>query len=69
MHAQSVYVTDMLFVQVANGFSEEQYKVIYKRPSDLAVKSDVPVCCNVLVCDMPDEGVLSSSHAAHADGG
>ena len=67
LHAQDVYVTDMLYMQVANGFSEEQYKVIYKRPSDLAVKSDVPVCCNVLVCDMPDEGVLCSAHAAHAN--
>jgi hypothetical protein len=58
-------VTDMLYMQVANGFAEEQYKVIYKRPSDLAVKSDVPVCCNVLVCDMPDEGVYSAPHTLH----
>ena len=44
-------------MQVANGCSEEQYKVIYKRPSDLSLKADVPVCCNVLICDIFDEGV------------
>ena len=43
-------------VQVANGFSEAQYTVIYKRPSDLSIKADVPVCCNILICDMMDEG-------------
>ena len=43
-------------MQVANGFSEEQCKVIYKRPSDLSIKADVPVCCNILICDMMDEG-------------
>lgn len=44
-------------MQVANGFPEDMYKVIYKRPSDLSLKADVPVCCNILVCDMFDEGV------------
>ena len=48
-------------VQVANGFSEEVYKVIYKRPSDLSLKADVPVCCNILICDMFDEGAPASS--------
>lgn len=43
-------------MQVANKFSEELYNVIYKRPSDLALKADVPVCCNILICDMFDEG-------------
>ena len=43
-------------MQVANGFSEAQYTVIYKRPSDLSIKADVPVCCNILICDMMDEG-------------
>ncbi len=42
--------------QVANKFSEELYSVIYKRPSDLSLKADVPVCCNILICDMFDEG-------------
>jgi hypothetical protein len=58
----------MLHAQGTNGFPEEQYKVIYKRPSDLAIKSDVPVCCNILVCDMPDEGDVCSSRCTHSRG-
>eukprot|EP00884_Botryococcus_braunii_P006992 jgi/Botrbrau1/16294/Bobra.0066s0063.1 len=44
----------------ANGFPLERYKVLYKRPTDLALGTDVPVCCNILLCDMIDEGLLSS---------
>lgn len=36
---------------------EERAIVVYKRPSDLALLRDVPICCNLLVCDMFDEGV------------
>jgi len=32
------------------------YDVIYKRPTDLALVKDVSICCNLLVCDMFDEG-------------
>lgn len=39
-----------------NGFDQEAYKVIYKRPSDLRIIEDVPVCANVLVADILDEG-------------
>ena len=51
-------------MQVANKFPEELYKVIYKRPSDLSLKADVPVCCNILICDMFDEGMRLSQHRA-----
>jgi len=37
-------------------FTEEQFKVMYKRPTDLRLKDDVPVCCNVLVANVLDEG-------------
>ena len=42
--------------QVANNFSEDRFSVIYKRPTDLALLKDVPICCNILICDMFDEG-------------
>ncbi len=48
----------------SNGFTDEQYKVIYKRPTDLALKTDVPVCCNILLCDMMDEGAPGDSSIA-----
>jgi len=53
---QKLHLMDSMTVQVANEFSEELYKVIYKRPSDLSLKADVPVCCNILICDTFDEG-------------
>lgn len=39
-----------------NGVPPEKYKVVYKRPTDLVLAEDVPVCCNLLVCDMLDDG-------------
>ena len=39
-----------------NGFEEDRFKVIYKRPTDLKLQSDVPILCNLLVCDILDEG-------------
>ena len=56
---------DRMTVQVANGFSEEVYKVIYKRPSDLSLKADVPVCCNILICDTLDEGAEMPSNITY----
>lgn len=40
--------------------SEESYRVIYKRPTDLKVKEDVEVCCNLLITNIFDKGLLSS---------
>lgn len=40
----------------ASGYALEQYLVLYKRPSDLHLHQDVPICCNMLICDMFDEG-------------
>ena len=41
---------------VSNGFTEEQYKVVYKRPTDLTRAADVPICCNLLLANIFDEG-------------
>jgi protein arginine N-methyltransferase 7 len=41
---------------VANGVPEERYAVVYKRPTDLALLRDVPICANLLITDMFDEG-------------
>lgn len=30
--------------------------MVYKRPTDLKIKEDVPVCCNVLIANIFDEG-------------
>jgi protein arginine N-methyltransferase 7 len=43
-----------------NGFSDDQVKVVYKRPTDLAVLRDVPISCNLCVNDMLDDGLLAS---------
>ena len=37
-------------------FEEERYKVMYKRPTDLALIADVPVCCNLIIANILDEG-------------
>lgn len=53
----------------ANGFHADAYKVIYKRPTDLALQHDVPNFCNLLLCDILDEGkhgLLVYQHAAAA---
>lgn len=39
-----------------NGFAEDRFKVVYKRPTDLSLKQDVPILCNLLLCDVLDEG-------------
>ena len=43
-------------ILVKNQVDDARYDVIYKRPTDLALKSDVKICCNLLICDMFDEG-------------
>ena len=42
-----------------NGFDQARFKVIYKRPTDLCLQKDVPILCNLLLCDMLDEGKLA----------
>lgn len=37
-------------------FTEEQFKVLYKRPTDLKLKEDLSVCCNLLIANILDEG-------------
>lgn len=37
-------------------FTEERCNVVYKRPTDLRLGADVPVCCNLLVANILDEG-------------
>lgn len=44
----------------ANGFDDSQCTVLYKRPTDLVLHQDVRICCNLLVCDMFEEGMPSS---------
>ena len=41
---------------MANNAPAECYKVVYKRATDLALGKDVPICCNIILCDMLDEG-------------
>ena len=45
-----------------NGFNEEKYRVVYKRPTDLIIGKDVPICCNLLLCDILDEGDRAISY-------
>ena len=37
-------------------FHEDKFSVVYKRPTDLTLLSDVPVCCNLLIANIFDEG-------------
>lgn len=37
-----------------------QVKVVYKRPSDLAIMRDVPIYCNLCITDILDDGLLTS---------
>ena len=37
-------------------FGEAVCKTVYKRPTDLTLKGDVPICCNLLVANVLDEG-------------
>lgn len=41
-------------------FDDSKFKVVYKRPTDLLIKEDVPVCCNLVLANMFDEGFLTS---------
>ena len=43
-----------------NGFGDDQVKVVYKRPTDLAMLRDVPVSCNVCVNDVLEDGLLAA---------
>lgn len=43
-----------------NGFSDDQVKVVYKRPTDLAMLRDVPISCNLCVNEVIDDGLLAS---------
>ena len=45
---------------LSNGYSDDQVKVVYKRPTDLALLRDVPISCNLCICDVFDDGLLSS---------
>ena len=47
-------------ILLSNGFSDDQVKVVYKRPCDLALLRDVPVYCNLCVADLLDDGLLAS---------
>ncbi|KFM29158.1 Protein arginine N-methyltransferase 7 [Auxenochlorella protothecoides] len=45
----------------ANGFHEDRVRVVYKRPTDLQLVKDVPVCANLILAPLLlDEGLLSS---------
>ena len=33
--------------------------MVYKRPTDLRLVEDVPICCNLLIAPILDEGVLA----------
>lgn len=37
-------------------FTDDQAQVVYKRPTDLRIKEDVPICCNLLIAPILDEG-------------
>lgn len=37
-------------------FTDDQARVVYKRPTDLRIKEDVPICCNLLIAPILDEG-------------
>ena len=45
---------------LANSVTDAQAAVVYKRPTDLVLGADVPVVCNLLVCDMLEDGLLSA---------
>lgn len=52
-------------------FAEDKFSVLYKRPTDLNLLTDVPVCCNLLVANIFDEGgwLLNVWHAPAAHTG
>ncbi len=42
----------------ANSFQEDRFRVVYKRPTDLIMPQDVPILCNLLLCDILDQRAL-----------
>ena len=56
----------------SNGIGPDRAKTVYKRPTDVRLRDDVPVCCNIIVADLLEDGVLSAGlipalrHAAAA---
>jgi len=44
----------------ANGVDPGRFDVVYKRPTDLQLRADVPVACNLLVADVLEDGLLSA---------
>ena len=49
------------------GIPDDRATVVYKRPTDLALLKDVAVCCNLLVCDIMDDGAQACiSPQAHS---
>lgn len=42
-----------------NGYPSDQYKVVCKRATSLKLVEDVPVSCNLVVCDLIDDGLLT----------
>ena len=45
---------------LTNGFNDDQVKVVYKRPTDLSLLKDVPIVCNLLICNMLEPGLLTA---------
>tara|TARA_B110000971_G_scaffold67379_1_gene69134 strand:- start:13726 stop:15345 length:1620 start_codon:yes stop_codon:yes gene_type:complete len=45
---------------LANGYGDDQVKVVYKRPTDIAMLRDVPVSCNLCINEIFDDGLLST---------
>ena len=56
---------------LANGYSDDSVRVVYKRPTDLTLRKDLPVFANILVADALDDALLTSGiipgmrHALH----
>ena len=42
----------------ANKIDDSHFDVLYKRPTDLKLMEDIKICCNLLVCEIFDEGEL-----------
>lgn len=49
---------------VENGFDDDMYNVVYKRPTDLRIKEDVPVCANLVIADFFDQGKKDASRGS-----
>ncbi|KAI8104703.1 hypothetical protein M9434_003256 [Picochlorum sp. BPE23] len=43
-----------------NEIDEDLYSIVYKRPTDLRIKTDVEICCNLLIANIFDKEILSS---------